>query len=186
MIKYLNILMLILFMLPGVKIFDLKKNIDERGSFTEIMRADWKDLLEGDQIVQSNLSISYPNIIRAWHRHERGQVDYFLVLNGKLKICAFDEESKELDEIIISSEKLQLVRIPGKYWHGFKVVGNEPATLVYFTTRLYDYKNPDELRRPWDDPKIVPKVINGRTDDPRCNKPWTGFTNHSSESYEFM
>ncbi|NQE53173.1 hypothetical protein C5S29_06235, partial [ANME-1 cluster archaeon GoMg3.2] len=41
--------------------------------------------------------------------------------------------------------------------------------------RLYDYENPDEERRPWDDPTIVPKRINGRTDDERCNKPWDWF-----------
>lgn len=162
-------------MLPGIKIKELKRHVDERGSFTEILRTDWKDLLGEDQIVQSNLSISYPGIVRAWHKHERGQVDYFLVLKGALKICAYDDETKELDEIISSEEKLQLVRIPGKYWHGFKVISNQPAILVYFTTRLYDYENPDELRRPWNDPTIVPKIINGKTDDPRCNKPWDWF-----------
>jgi len=27
--------------------------------------------------------------------------------------------------------------------------------LVYFTTRLYDYQNSDEERRPWNDPTII-------------------------------
>ncbi|MBT9160738.1 MAG: hypothetical protein DDT27_01174 [Dehalococcoidia bacterium] len=40
-------------------------------------------------------------------------------------------------------------------WHGTKTISNEPSLLVYFTTRLYDYQNPDEERRPWDDPKII-------------------------------
>jgi len=159
-------------MLPGVKIIELKRHIDERGSFTELMRKDWKDLLGEDEIVQVNLSISYPGIIRAWHKHERGQVDYFLVIKGALKICAFDEETEELNEIVSSEEKLQIVRIPGKYWHGTKTVSSYPSMLIYFTNRLYDYKNPDELRRPWNDPTIVPKIINGKKDDPRCNKPW--------------
>jgi len=75
-------------MLPGVKIRDLKKLPDERGFFTEILRMDWQDLLDGDNVVQANLSMSYPGIIRAWHRHKRGQVDYFIVLRGALKICA--------------------------------------------------------------------------------------------------
>jgi dTDP-4-dehydrorhamnose 3,5-epimerase len=162
-------------MLKGVKVFELKRHVDERGTFTEILRTDWKDLIGTDDIVQANLSVSWPGIVRAWHRHVRGQTDYFLVLRGALKICAYDEETRELDEIVSSEEKLQLVRIPGKYWHGFRVISNTPAMLIYFTTRLYDYKNPDELRRPWNDPQVVPKLINGRTDDPRCGKPWEWF-----------
>lgn len=162
-------------MLDGVKVLDLKKNIDERGSFAEIMRADWQDFLGEDKIVQTNVSINYPGIIKAWHRHERGQVDYFLVLKGSIKICVYDDVTRELDEIVVSEEKLQLVRIPGKYWHGFKVVSNIPAILIYFTTKLYDYKNPDEIRIPYNDGKIIPKIINGKTDDPRCNKPWDWF-----------
>ena len=160
-------------MLKGISIKPLRRFYDERGSFAEVMRIDWKDFWGEDKIVQANLS-SYPGMVRAWHRHLRGQVDYFLVLKGSLKICAYDDETKELDEII-SGRDLQIVRIPGHYWHGFKVLGNEIAFLVYFTTKLYDYENPDEERRPWNDPTIVPKLINGRRDDPRVGKAWDWF-----------
>ena len=44
--------------------------------------------------------------------------------------------------------------------------------LLYFTTNLYDYANPDEERRPWNDPALVPKSINGKKDDIRVGKPW--------------
>jgi dTDP-4-dehydrorhamnose 3,5-epimerase len=159
-------------MLKGITLKPLKRACDERGCFTEIMRQDWKDLLSQDQPVQTNFSATYPGIIRAWHRHNRGQTDYFIVLKGALKICAYDEETKELDEIICTGLDLQILRMPGHYWHGFKAVGNETGFLVYFTTRLYDYQNPDEERRPWNDPKIVPKMINGKKDDPRTGKPW--------------
>ena len=144
-------------MLEGVRIYEVKKNIDERGFFGELFRTDWKDYFGEDEIVQANLSVSYPGMIRAWHRHQRGQVDYFLVLQGSLKICAYHEETGELNEIINSSEKLQLVRIPGNYWHGFKSIGSEKAVVIYFVNRLYDYKTPDEERRPWNDPKIIDK-----------------------------
>jgi len=159
-------------MLPGIVVKPLKRFADERGFFTEVYRKDWNDILDGDEIVQANLSISYPEIIRAWHKHERGQVDYFLVIKGALKICAYDESSKELDEIISTGENLQLVRIPGHYWHGIKAISVEPVVLIYLVNKLYDYNNPDELRRPWNDPEIIPKSINGRTDDPRVGKPW--------------
>jgi len=28
------------------------------------------ELLGGDEILQANLSVTYPGIVRAWHRHE--------------------------------------------------------------------------------------------------------------------
>ena len=159
-------------MLEGVKIKPLKKLPDERGFFTELIRKDWVSFLQEDDFVQANLSISYPQMIRAWHRHLRGQVDYFLVLKGAMKICVFDDESNELNEIISTGEVHQIVRVPGKYWHGFKVVGNEPAWLLYFVNKLYDYDDPDEERRSWNDPTIIPESINGRKNDPRVGKPW--------------
>lgn len=159
-------------MLKGISIKPLKRFNDERGSFTELMRQDWKSILNGDRFAQANLSISYPGIVRAWHRHRKGQTDYFVVLKGGLKICAYDEETKELDEVISTGQDRQVVRIPGHYWHGFKVLGNETSWLVYFTTKLYDYDDPDEERRLWNDKTIIPKSINGNRGDPRTGKPW--------------
>ena len=158
--------------LPGVKLVEIERFVDERGMFHEIMRSDWKELLGDDTIVQANLSITYPGIIRAWHRHLRGQVDYFLVARGTIKVCAYDDETQHLIEVVLSDAKPQILRIPGHYWHGFKTLGTHPAYLIYFTTKLYNYQNPDEQRRPWNDLSIKPKEINGRTDDSRCNKPW--------------
>ena len=160
-------------MLPGVKTIDIKKNVDERGFFAEIQREDWKDLLSDDKIVQANLSYTYPGMIRAWHRHNRGQVDYFVVVKGSLKICAYDDKPGsatmgQLDEVVTSGERLQAVRIPGLYWHGTKTLGNKPSIAVYFVNRMYDPKNPDEDRRPWNDPAITdPKT--GKSFD--WNKP---------------
>ncbi len=145
---------------------------DERGSFTEMFRKDWKDLLENDEAVQANLSTTYPGIIRAWHRHMRGQTDYFLVLKGAIKIGVYDEKTRELDEIVSTAQNLQTVRVPGNYWHGFKAVGDEQAMLLYFTTNLYDPTDPDEERRPWNDQTLIPKLINGKKTDPRAGKPW--------------
>ncbi|MEM3833395.1 MAG: dTDP-4-dehydrorhamnose 3,5-epimerase family protein [Thermoprotei archaeon] len=161
--------------LEGVKAYELKVLPDERGFFAEALRIDWKHLLGEEWIAQANISYSYPGIVRAWHKHERGQIDYFLVLKGAMKICAYDEESRKLVEIIADERKPSIIRIPGKYWHGTKTVSNTPSLTIYFTNRLYDYGNPDELRRPWNDPLIIPKEINGKEDDSRCNKPWDWF-----------
>lgn len=167
--------------LPGAKLVDLTRFPDERGIFTEVMRTDWKDLLEDDDnITQVNLSITYPGIVRAWHRHLRGQVDYFLVIKGSIKVCAYDDKENSktkghLVEVVLSEDRMQVLRVPGHYWHGFKVVGYEPAYLIYFVNKLYNYENPDEERRPWNDPSIVPLAINGKKDDPRVGRPWDWF-----------
>jgi dTDP-4-dehydrorhamnose 3,5-epimerase len=161
-------------MLPGIVVKPLRRFADERGFFTEVMRSDWADVFQ-NEVHQANMSVSYPGIVRAWHKHERGQIDHFLVVKGALKICAYDDDSRELDEIVSTGENLQVVRMPGHYWHGFRVVGNEPATLVYFVNRLYDYKDPDEVRRPWDDPTIVPLLVNGMSDDIKCDLSWNWF-----------
>jgi dTDP-4-dehydrorhamnose 3,5-epimerase len=155
-------------MLPGVRIHDLKKFPDERGFFSEIFRNDWKQLLGEDVIFQCNLSYSYPGIVRAWHRHNRGQVDYFVVFRGAMKICAYDDEKGsetigQLDELIASGDRLQLIRIPGHYWHGTRTVGNEASVTMYFVNNLYDYGNPDEERRAWNDPAVI---------DPKTGKPF--------------
>ena len=154
-------------MLKGIIIKPLKRFNDERGSFTELMRQDWRDILNEDRVVQANFSISYPGVIRAWHRHLRGQIDYFLVLKGALKICAYDEEIKELNEVVSTGQDPQIVRVPGHYWHGFKVISNETAWLLYFTTKLYNYDDPDEERRPWNDETLIPESINGKKRRPK-------------------
>ena len=160
--------------LEGVKTYELNMLPDERGFFAEALRQDWHDFID-DQIVQANLSYSYPNVIRAWHRHLRGQVDYFLVVKGAMKICAYDEKTRRLAEVISSAERPTLVRIPGHYLHGTKTVSSEPSLTIYFVNRLYDYKKPDEERKPWNAPDIVPAEINGDKNDPRVNKPWDWF-----------
>jgi dTDP-4-dehydrorhamnose 3,5-epimerase len=159
-------------MLQGIKIRPIRRFPDERGFFTEVMRKDWKDLFGDDTIAQANFSFTYPDVIRAWHRHLKGQVDYFLALKGLIKICAFDDETMEVNEIISSALDLQVVRMPGHYWHGFKALGNEPAMLLYFTTKLYDPANPDEERRRWNDPALIPRIVNGNKNDERVGKPW--------------
>src|SRR5215210_4914724 len=142
------------FGLEGVQVIDIQKNPDERGFFAEAARKDWYDLFGEQWISQANLSQSYPGIIRAWHRHAREQVDYFMVIQGTMKIVAYDDNKKSLTyqkivEVVASEERLQLVRIPGHYWHGTKTVSSEPSLAMYFVNNVYDYNNPDEERRPW-------------------------------------
>lgn len=167
-------------MIEGVLIRDLVKNMDERGFLAELIRKDWKETVLEDELVQLNLSYSYADIVRAWHRHLRGQVDCFICLDGTVKVCAYDDRKssptyQELDEIILSGERFMVARIPGFLWHGYKAISSSPIKLLYGVNKLYDYKNPDEERRPWNDPAVVPTSINGRRDDIRAGKPWDWF-----------
>lgn len=156
-------------MLQGIEKKQLTTHVDERGFFTELIRKDW---LDDDTLQQSNFSISYPGTVRAWHRHARGQIDIFVVLRGAIKLCAYDDATRELNEIVLTGGVLQSAKIPGNYWHGFEVLSDDRAYLVYFVNKLYEYTDPDEERRPWNDPAISPLIINGTYDDPRCGKPW--------------
>ena len=152
----------------GVKILTPKVNFDERGFVSEVFRSDWKEFFNGKFPEQINISKSNPNVIRAWHKHNRNQTDYFMVQEGTMKICAYDGDKEsstygKLVEIKASGKKLQIIKIPGHLWHGTKTISDEPSITIYFLTNLYDYSNPDEERINWNDSSII---------DPRTKKPY--------------
>ena len=115
----------------------LTEHRDERGSFTEIFRT----IL--DNIVQVNLSISRPGIVRAWHRHQH-QNDYICVIQGKAKICVFD--GVNIKEIFVSGAKKQVIYVPRNTWHGTKNIGKKNSLTLYGQTSQYNPKYPDEER----------------------------------------
>jgi dTDP-4-dehydrorhamnose 3,5-epimerase len=167
-------------MIAGVIVQELVRNVDERGFLSELLRSDWKSLLGEDKIAQLNLSCSYPNIVRAWHRHPKGQVDYFICIEGAIKLCAYDDRKGsptqgELDEIILSEERMRIARIPGILWHGYRSLGPKPIKLVYAVNHTYDPENPDEERLTWNDPNIVPRTVNGNRSDLRIGRSWDWF-----------
>lgn len=146
-----------------IKIKDLEKRLDDRGYFAEIMREDWRELLSGQEIKQVSLQMSYPGTIRAWHRHSRNQYDTLIVIDGSMQIAVYDDVSGQLDEVVIGGEKLQAISYPGRLWHGNKTLGNKRSLSIFGNNNLYNYKQPDEERRPWNDPKII---------DPRTQEPY--------------
>jgi len=136
-------------MIHDVEVRDLQVNADERGHLVEIFREDWPEY--DPEPAMSYYSLSYPGIIRAWHKHHRGQVDHFVCPSGRIKVGIYDDRENsptegELDTYVIGEHNQQVVRVPGDCWHGFKVVGDEKAILINFPTELYDYDDPDEER----------------------------------------
>lgn len=138
-------------MIRGVQVRDLQVNADDRGHLVEIFREDWDEY--DPNPAMSYYSLSYPNVIRAWHRHNRGQIDHFICPKGRIKVGIYDDRKDsptkgEVNEFVIGEHNQKSIRIPGDCWHGFKVVGNEQAILINFPTNLYDYDEPDEERLP--------------------------------------
>ena len=129
--------------MKGLTVTDLTRFIDERGFFAELMRNN------GD-LAQVSYSWSYPGVVRAWHRHKRGQIDRFIVLKGSMKVCSYD--GMEISSVVVSEDRLQMVTVDGKYWHGVQVIGNQPALLIEIVNNQYDRADPDEERRPWNKP----------------------------------
>lgn len=130
---------------PGVISQPLKVHHNNRGLLCELLRTDWKEIIR-DDIQQVLLSESLPGVIRAWHRHTRGQVDYLTVIKGKVEVWIKEKKGDEPIKILLDYENPQLLRIPGHYWHGTKNVGKTISQTIYFLSKLYDYDNPDEER----------------------------------------
>lgn len=152
----------------GIQILFPQKNNDKRGFISEILRNDWKEFFDSDFPQQINVSKSNPGVIRAWHRHSRGQIDYFLVQKGTMKICAYDADMNsdscgKLVEIIADEKEFKIVKIPGHLWHGTMTISKFPSETLYFLTNLYDYQNPDEERLDYDSAEII---------DPKTKKPY--------------
>jgi dTDP-4-dehydrorhamnose 3,5-epimerase len=90
-------------MLPGIAAKPLRRFEDERGFFTKTMRRYWSNVFQ-DEVLQADISVSYPGMMPAWNKHERRQVDRFPAVHAAMMICANREENRELDEIICTGD----------------------------------------------------------------------------------
>ena len=144
-------------MIDGVEVRSLEVNADGRGHLVEMFREDWPEY--DPEPAMSYYSMSYPGVVRAWHRHRRGQIDHFVCPSGRIRVGVYDDREDsptrgEVDEFVIGEHAQRVVRIPGACWHGFEVLGDERALLVNMPTKLYDYEDPDEERLPPDTDRI--------------------------------
>ncbi len=60
----------------------------------------------------------------------------------------------ETNEFVIGWQRQRMVVIPKGVYHGFTAIGTEPAFIVNLPDEVYCYDEPDEFRRPFDDPEI--------------------------------
>lgn len=143
-------------MIEGVKIKKLVKHCDDRGFFAELVRDDEPHLLE--KFGQASWSMSYPGVIKAFHYHEK-QDDLWFFPSGNAQVVLYDlregsPTKGETDVYYMGEENPIMLLIPKGVAHGYRVLGNKPATIIYFTTESYFKENPDEKRILWNDPKI--------------------------------
>ena len=142
-------------MIQGVHLKPLRRFADDRGYLMELTRADDAYFT---QFGQTAVTVSYPGVIKAFHWHER-QDDYWVVLQGMAQVVLYDRREVsptrgETDVYYLGQHNHQLVAIPRGVAHGYRVLGNEPAMLLYTVTQPYDPANPDEHRIPYNDPAI--------------------------------
>ena len=141
--------------IKGVKSKEMIKHSDDRGYLMEILRSD-DHLL--DKFGQVSLSVSYPGVIKAYHYH-KNQDDLWFFLAGNAQVVLYDrrEDSATRGErniFYLGEDNPVLLTIPRGVIHGYRVLGNQSATILYITSEPYNQNNPDEYRLPWNDPQI--------------------------------
>ena len=142
-------------LIEGVKVRKLNPVPDERGWLMEMFRSDWD---EYESFGQLYVTACYPDVVKGWHYHKL-QDDHFICLKGMAKVVLYDPRDDsptkgQINEFFMGEQNFMLLKIPKLVYHGFKGIGGTEALIVNMPTKLYDYKEPDEYRLPYDTPEI--------------------------------
>jgi dTDP-4-dehydrorhamnose 3,5-epimerase len=132
----------------NVQRIPLRRFEDERGWFTELMRAS----AVAKPVRQSNLVFSRAGVIRGLHYHERGQDDLFVCLRGTVRVVVLDRETGETFTEDIGDDNQVSLYVPGHFAHGYEALTD--CLFLYHVTEEYDAADPDEHGVPWDDPRV--------------------------------
>lgn len=142
-------------MIHGVKTKELRVIPDERGRLMEILRID-EPIFE--KFGQVYMTTNYPGVVKAWHYHHN-QCDNVTCVKGMIKLVLHDSREGsptkgETNEFFLGEYKPLLVHIPKLIYHGWKCISETESMVVNLVTEPYNYKDPDEHRKDWDDPEI--------------------------------
>ena len=144
-------------LIDGVKVQALQLWPDDRGYFLEVQRVG-QGLAAGFPAETSQVSaaLSYPGSIKAFHYHLH-QTDCWTPIGGMFQVAMVDLRDGSptfgaRNTIYVGKLRPWQVLIPPGVGHGYKVIGQEPATLVYMTDRFYNPK--DEGRIAYNHPGI--------------------------------
>ena len=135
-------------MIDGILRIPLRRFEDERGWFTELMRAG----AFPKPFRQSNLVSSQRGVVRGLHFHERGQDDLFACVQGMVRVVVLDRESGETFTEDIGDDNPVAIYIPGIHAHGYEALTD--CLFLYHVTEEYDADEPDEHGLCWADPRV--------------------------------
>lgn len=116
--------------------YNLKMNVDNRGSFTEFIKSSNKG--------QVSVNISKPGIIKGNHWHH-SKNEKFLVVSGKGVIRFRRINESDIIEYYVSGEKLQVVDIPPGYTHNIENLGEVDMVTIMWANEKFDSNNPDTI-----------------------------------------
>ena len=144
-------------LIAGVRVEPYPVWPDDRGYFLEIARMG-KGLSAAfpRESTQVSAALSYPGTVKAFHYH-RHQTDCWIPLHGMLQVALVDlrvdsQTFGARNTLYVGDHRRWQLLVPPGIAHGYKVLGVDPAMLVYLTDRFYDRE--DEGRIPYDDPQI--------------------------------
>lgn len=122
--------------LPKEKaIFDLKMNVDNRGSFTELVHT-----LNCGQV---SINISKPGITKGQHWHN-SKWEQFIVVSGHGLIQMRKEGSDEVLNYEVSGDKIQsVIMLPGYTHNIINLSDTEDLVTVMYCNEVFNPERPD-------------------------------------------
>lgn len=120
--------------------FPLKMNVDDRGSFTE--------LLKTEKCGQFSVNISKPGITKGQHWHNT-KWEFFIVVAGKALIQQRKEGTDEVLNFEVSGDKIEAVHMLPGYTHNIiNQSETENLVTVMWANESFDPNHPDTFFDP--------------------------------------
>jgi dTDP-4-dehydrorhamnose 3,5-epimerase-like enzyme len=110
-------------------------------SFRDTRGKSWYDIVP-EMDGQIDITVNYPDTIRAFHWHDQ-KTEWMFVVTGEVKFVLTDP----YEEVFCSQG--DVVKIDPKRWHGYQALGNAPAIVMEYGNKKHDLKNPDDKREEW-------------------------------------
>ena len=122
--------------LPKEKVaFPLKMNVDDRGSFTE--------LIKSINVGQVSVNISKPGITKGQHWHNT-KWEFFIVVAGHGLIQERKIDSDEIIEFEVSGDKIEAIHMLPGYTHNIiNLSETENLVTVMWANEAFDPNRPD-------------------------------------------
>ena len=122
--------------LPREKaIFSLKMNVDDRGSFTELLRT--------EKCGQFSVNISKPGITKGQHWHHT-KWEFFIVVSGKGLIQQRKVGTEEVLNFEVSGEKIEAIHmLPGFTHNIINLSDTDDLVTVMWANECFDPGKPD-------------------------------------------